>query len=1005
MPSHDVMTNHLSRDLIPVPSEETLRLQALHQYRILETEPERAFTHLAMLAAQLCQAPIALIGFVDRRRQWFKAVVGWVIEELDREFSFCTHTILQPNVLMVPDATVDPRFLHNPLVTREPGIRFYAGAPLLTPDGFALGTICVFDRVVRSLTPDQQSALQLLSQQVMALLELRQKTIELEEIRGDRDDEWQQENGLLQSFQVEENGEQLEQRKAEATLRRALRQLENLKFAVDEHSIIAITNDRGMITYINDRFCEVSRYSREELIGQNHRIVNSGYHPKEFFADLWRTISSGQVWRGEICNRAKDGSLYWVDSTIVPMLGDRGHSVQYIAIRTEITRRKETELQLLERSQLAELAATIGLTLAQGGHLSTMLHACAEAVVQYLEVPFIRIWTLDPETQLLNVQAIAGQHRHRDDFCNCIPLGISIIGFIAQTGQPYFTDKAPNDVCIGAKAWLEQEGLASFAGYPLVIEDRVVGVMALFHRHAFGEMVLKTLSGIANSIAVAIDRTWAREALLSRREALLFRLASEIRNSLNLDVILSTTVNEIRTLLKIDRCHFLWCWMNDEHPALVVTHESREPELLSFVGDCPADQLKTLADKVLSQQIFRVNDVQADNNLTPEVQQIFSSTGIAAQLLVPLENRQGQLGAIVCSHGEPHLWSDSEVELLHAVVDQVAIAMDQAELYAKTRAAAMAAETQAGQLSEALHHLQQTQTQLIQTEKMSSLGQMVAGIAHEINNPVNFINGNLTHAHAYIEDLLKLIQLYQEHYPKPHEAIQEQIDTMDLEFLVDDLPKLLDSMKIGGDRIRQIVLSLRSFSRLDEAEMKPVNIHEGIDSTLLILHSRLKANAGHSEIEVIRAYGKLPKVECYAGQLNQVFMNILANAIDALEEQPDPRVIMIYTQFIPEDGETPVDENTEVDPDAQGMIQINICDNGPGMSPEVQEKLFDPFFTTKPVGKGTGLGMSISYQIVQKHRGSLECCSEVGRGTEFIIRIPSSQSQKVMAQKMLDVTL
>jgi PAS domain S-box-containing protein len=292
---------------------------------------------------------------------------------------------------------------------------------------------------------------------------------------------------------------------------------------------------------------------------------------------------------------------------------------------------------------------------------------------------------------------------------------------------------------------------------------------------------------------------------------------------------------------------------------------------------------------------------------------------------------------------------------------------------------------QATQLQKTLRELQQTQAQLIQTEKISSLGQLVAGVAHEINNPINFIYGNTSHASQYAQDLLNLLNLYLQHYPSPAPEIQEEIEAIDLDFLAEDLPKLLSSMMLGAERIRDLVVSLRTFSRLDEAQMKQVDIHEGIDSTLLILQHRLKAKPERPGIEVIKEYGNLPQVECYPGQLNQVFMNILANAIDALEEysrlpllsenRQHRSTIRIRTEKLNED-----------------WIAIRIADSGSGIPEQVQQRLFDPFFTTKPVGKGTGLGLSISYQIVvEKHRGRLKCISALGEGTEFVIEIPLRQ--------------
>lgn len=295
-------------------------------------------------------------------------------------------------------------------------------------------------------------------------------------------------------------------------------------------------------------------------------------------------------------------------------------------------------------------------------------------------------------------------------------------------------------------------------------------------------------------------------------------------------------------------------------------------------------------------------------------------------------------------------------------------------------------QQQAADLEQALQELRRTQTQMVQSEKMSSLGQLVAGVAHEINNPVNFIYGNLNHANEYTQDLLRLLSLYEEHYPDPVDAIKAESDAIDLDFLVTDLPKLLGSLKVGADRIQKIVASLRSFSRLDEAEVKDVDLHEGIDSTLMILHNRLKSRSDYPAIQIVKEYGKLPHIECYAGQLNQVFMNILSNAIDALDEQNQsrspaeakehPGVITIQTRVVGCD-----------------RVAIHIADNGPGIPETVQKRLFDPFFTTKAVGKGTGMGMSISHQVItERHKGRLTCHSSPGQGATFMIEIPMRQS-------------
>ncbi|MDZ7959546.1 MAG: response regulator [Aulosira sp. DedQUE10] len=284
------------------------------------------------------------------------------------------------------------------------------------------------------------------------------------------------------------------------------------------------------------------------------------------------------------------------------------------------------------------------------------------------------------------------------------------------------------------------------------------------------------------------------------------------------------------------------------------------------------------------------------------------------------------------------------------------------------------------ELSQALQDLQNAQVKLIQTEKLATLGQLVAGVAHEINNPVNFIHGNLDHASSYINDLLELIKIYQTQFPDPTPEIAKKSKEIDLDFLKADLPKIISSMAVGTQRIQEIVQSFRNFSRHDEAEVKQVDIHDGLDSTLMIIDHRLKARQDYQPIQVIKEYGKLPPVECFAGQMNQVFMNVLSNAIDALEELMGDGhsygtlspMIRIQTELV-----------------GANHVAIRIADNGPGIAKEVQKRVFDPFFTTKPAGKGTGLGMSISHQIVvEKHGGSLSCISSPGKGAEFIIEIP-----------------
>ncbi len=408
-----------------------------------------------------------------------------------------------------------------------------------------------------------------------------------------------------------------------------------------------------------------------------------------------------------------------------------------------------------------------------------------------------------------------------------------------------------------------------------------------------------------------------------------------------------------------------------------------------------------------TQEILVIDDIKAKAAFA--VDSYINREEPKSILCIPMLNQGKLLGLIYLENNlTTGAFTRDRLEVLKLLTIQAAISLENAILYnnlaevneqleeyshiLEERVVVRTAELNEKNqhLQEALEELQSTQSQLIQSEKMSSLGQMVAGIAHEINNPINFIHGNINHASDYVQQLLDLINIYQQQYPYPSAIVEQKIEEMDVQFLTEDLPRVLDSMKVGSSRIRNIILSLRNFSRLDESEMKPVNIHEGIDSTLMILQHRLKEKSidaklvdrHRPEIEVFKEYAQLPNVICYAGQLNQVFMNILSNAIDALED---------YNY-----GEDSPSKNPQIRIRTElgevNTLKIRIADNGYGMTAQVQQKIFDPFFTTKAVGSGTGLGLSISYQVVvDKHKGQLSCKSTLGEGTEFVIEIPMQQ--------------
>ena len=520
---------------------------------------------------------------------------------------------------------------------------------------------------------------------------------------------------------------------------------------------------------------------------------------------------------------------------------------------------------------------------------------------------------------------------------------------------------------IAAKA-----GIKAGFGVPVLLDEQVIAILIFFNKTPipFQLRLMELIDALATQLGSILQRQLAEEKLKKQfqKEHLLNQLTQSIRSSLKLNTIFSTAVREIAISLGVDRVAIaqyfpekqLWINISEYYDAT---------QLETTLGIEFSDD-NEISDRLKQSEIVKIDDT---NTCCNEIKQRLSQLSPGSLLFVPLKVDSKVWGSVcVVKENRSHYWQVFEVELLCAVADSVAIAIKQAQIYQEI-------QSYAQQLEDTLTELKNTQSQLVQKAKMASLGQLVAGVAHEINNPVNFIYGNIAVAMEYGRDLLHLVGLYQNNYPQPVAEVRQKLDNIELDFIADDYPKLLNSMKDGASRISKIVLSLRNFSRLDEKEYKSVDIHEGIDNTLLLLQHRLNGSNNGKEIEVIRDYTQLPKIQCYASQLNQVFMNLIANAIDALETKSSPRQITITTKR--DISESPLA--------ISGSIVILVADNGCGMSEKVCDQIFDPFFTTKPVGSGIGLGLAICHNIVvEKHRGQISCVSALGEGTEFMVQIP-----------------
>jgi PAS domain S-box-containing protein len=780
-------------------------------------------------------------------------------------------------------------------------------------------------------------------------------------------------------------------------------------------------------TYVNPAFETYTGYSSAEVIGQNFRFLQGSDTNQPELDRLRAALKAGKSSTITLRNYRKDGSLFWNELTVSPIFDAQQRITHFVGFQQDVSDRKAAEVALSKSEtkfrRLVEDANDVITVWTLNGIVTYLSPKFVEfsgyETTEFVGKSFTPLIHPDDLPAVLRFNqevADTGQKRSNFEFrrinksgqVRWVTLSITpvkhangqVVGFqgilrdvterktaeaalsLSQQRLAALIQQAPIGIIEWTptgrvKSWnTAAENIFGFSaaaalGQPfefIVPENSKQHITEIFANSLTQQGDTCSINDNITQTGQIINCEWHNRPLLLTNQTAahevigLLSMVIDVTDRKRNEAQLKQQEQTLRAIIDNAAC---WIWMINPQGKLQLVNRRfsedvgvPEPVLLA------ADHYQEVLD-LEAQKLFIVSDQVALNSAQP----------VQSNELMQLAD--GQLHAMEVV--KTQIQDDTG-----QVVGMIGIAVDvtkQKQIEADLRDREQLLHQQAEDLFTTLKELQRTQAQLVQSEKMSSLGQLVAGVAHEINNPVSFIYGNLTYLAEHTQDLLSLVQTYQQTYPDPNAALATKIAAIDLNFILQDLPRLLGSMKIGAERIQEIVLSLRTFSRLDEADYKEADIHQGIDSALLILQHRLKAQEQRPAVQITKAYGDLPLVYCYAGQLNQVFMNILVNAIDALEEdwateQRQQRSTLDLQITI----------STAIKND---VVVIRIADNGSGVTEEVQHQLFNPFFTTKPIGKGTGMGLSVSYQIItENHKGSLECFSTLGQGAEFVITIP-----------------
>lgn len=975
----------------PQPSNESQRLAKLLSYNILDTEGETAYDDITRLVADICDVPIAVVSLVDRDRQWFKSVQGLQANETSREVSFCAHAILQPEeIMVVPDATQDPRFLDNPLVTGEPYIRFYAGAPIVTSDGFALGSLCALGTQPRELSETQRRSLAALSRLVINQIEQRE---------------------TLQKVQ--------QKIKRERTLERLINKSPGMMFQ------FRMTPDgESSMPYVSDRCEEIYGYTASELQADAGLALNSTI--PEHQATMQQAIqTSAATMTGfdhSVAIVDRQGQQKWIQIQSTPEREADG-SIVWTGVLMDITER--TTLEQERDRLLAILEATPDMVAMADAHGQNFyLNPAGQAL---LEIPAA-------ETQFFRiVDAIAPEYWPTFE-TEVLPTATRE-GF--WQGKSFLISRSNEITPVAQTVMAHKDRHGQVQYFSTVLRDiRETAALEAQRRQAEAELKRShslldaVINGIQDLIFVK-NRDFSYR-LVNQAFTDYFNGGKSLVGQNDFDFLTPTDAKVVRSddqeVMAGQRTQYEETIQTELGPRDLLTKkkvlQDADGTVIGLLGiatditerkqiekqvEAARRFLEVVLNTIPQAVIWKDQDLvfQGGNKNMAKLMgfrspaEIVGKTDYDASCTQAEAERYRRSDREVMVSGQPQLgivvamtqsdgctrWLRTNKMPLRDAAGKVNGLLATAEDITDIKLAQEALEQRTTELQQTLETLKRTQHQVLQAEKMSSLGRLVAGIAHEINNPVGFIASNLTHVKNYAQDLIELVALYQSHQSLLPSAAVDEIEThiaeIDLEFLQADFGKLLGSIGNGADRISTIVKSLRTFSRLDEAQYKDIDLHESLDSTLTVLKNRLRRTRKRPEINIVKDYSDLPRVECFAGQINEVLMHILNNAIDALNEAvPDQPEISLWTYR-----------------SSEHTVAITIADNGSGIPKDVRDRIFDPFFTTKPIGTGTGMGLSTSYQIItETHEGNLWYVPVTGGGSQFIIELPIRLKHKTTAQ-------